>query len=84
MIILTTNRNMKADAAFPEAKTLQIQLPTSPQTAITFCKKLSQETAPFGLSSVSLNQYTGEVLRIERSPETPLAGKIMNSLYPLI
>lgn len=30
-----------------------------------------------------LNQYTGEILRIKRSPETLLAGKIMNSLYPL-
>lgn len=73
----------KANAAFPEAETLEIQLPTSPQTAIIFRKKLPQETDPFGLSSVSLDQYTGEILSIQRSPETPLAGKIMNSLYPL-
>jgi len=74
---------LKADTAFPEAKTLEIQLPTSPQTALTVRKKLPQETDPFGLSAVHLNQYTGEVLRIDRSFETPLAGKIMSLLYPL-
>jgi uncharacterized iron-regulated membrane protein len=74
---------LKADKAFPEAKTLEIQLPTSPQTALTIRKKLPEETDPFGLSSVSLNQYTGEILRVVRSPQISLAGKIMNSLYPL-
>ena len=73
----------RADAALPGGKTIDIYLPKTPQASVIVRKKLPQEVDPYGASFVYLDQYTGELLRIENALKAPLADRIMNSLYPL-
>lgn len=73
----------KADAALPGAKTTFISLPSQPEKIIQVRKKFPQEITPNGNSRIYLDQYTGQVLRVENALKTPLATKIVNLLFPL-
>ncbi|MBD1938348.1 PepSY-associated TM helix domain-containing protein [Microcoleus sp. FACHB-68] len=73
----------KADAALPGAKTTFISLPSQPEEIIQVRKKFPQEITPNGNSRIYLDQYSGQVLRVENALKTPLATKIVNLLFPL-
>jgi uncharacterized iron-regulated membrane protein len=73
----------KADASLPSAKTILVDLPSTPQKALRVRKKLPQETDPYGWSFVYLDQYSGSVLRVDNALKATLAGQINNSLYTL-
>ncbi|MBW4638373.1 MAG: PepSY domain-containing protein [Gloeocapsa sp. UFS-A4-WI-NPMV-4B04] len=72
-----------ADAALPGAKTVWIDLPETPQTALRVRKKFPQEADPYGWSFVYLNQYNGDVLRVDNALKAPLAARIISLWYPL-
>lgn len=73
----------RADTALPGAKTVLLELPATPRTALQVRKKFPQELDEFGWSVVHLNQYTGEVLRIDNALKAPLAQQIIGVIYPL-
>lgn len=73
----------RADATLPGAKTVLVGLPATPQTALQVRKKFPQELDEFGWSVVHLNQYTGEVLRVENALKAPLAKQFVGVIYPL-
>jgi uncharacterized iron-regulated membrane protein len=72
-----------ANAALPGGETTYISLPKKPDGAFRVTKKLDRELTPHGRSRVFLDQYSGEVLRVENALEAPLANRILNALFPL-
>ncbi|CAA9304505.1 Uncharacterized iron-regulated membrane protein; Iron-uptake factor PiuB [uncultured Leptolyngbya sp.] len=73
----------KADAALPGGEITYIRLPQEPDGAFQVAKKLPQEAHPNGGSSVYLDQYSGEILRVDNAQEASLANRILNALFPL-
>ncbi|MBD2040612.1 PepSY-associated TM helix domain-containing protein [Microcoleus sp. FACHB-672] len=73
----------KADAALPGAKTTFVSLPNQPEKIIQVRKKFPQEITPNGNSRIYLDQYSGQVLRIENALKAPLANRIINLQFPL-
>lgn len=73
----------RADIALPGAKTVMVGLPATPQTALQIRKKFPQEFDEFGWSVVTLNQYTGDVLRVENALKAPIGRQIEAAIYPL-
>lgn len=72
-----------ADAALPGAETVWVDLPETPQKALRVRKKFPQEADPYGWSFVYLNQYNGDVLRVDNALKAPLAARIIGAWYPL-
>ena len=72
----------RADAALPGAKPVMLAIP-SPQTAFQVRKKFPQEWDEFGWSAVHLNQYTGEVLRVDNAVDGSLGKRLIGAIYPL-
>jgi len=73
----------KANTALPDAKTIAVDLPSTPQKALRVRKKFPEEIDPYGWSFVYLDQYTGKVLRVDNALEAPLAAQINSLVYPL-
>ncbi|MBD1932808.1 MULTISPECIES: PepSY-associated TM helix domain-containing protein [Cyanophyceae] len=73
----------KASLALPEGEATYISLPSEPDVAFRVTIKLPQEATPSGRSNVYVDQYSGEVLRVENSLKLPLGTKIMNALFPM-
>lgn len=73
----------QADTALPDAKTVMLGLPETPQTAFQVRKKFPQEWDEFGWSAVHLNQSTGKVLRIDNALDGAVAQQIVGAIYPL-
>lgn len=73
----------KADAALPGGETTYLTLPTAPDESFNVTKKFPDEITPSGSSEIYLDQYTGEVLRVDEPFKAPLATKIVNALFPL-
>ncbi len=72
-----------ADAALPGAAIKSIYFPKLPKDALRIRFQLPQENLESGMSSVYLNQYTGEVLRVDNSLKSPLGDRVLNSFSPL-
>lgn len=68
-----------ADAALPGAETVWIDIPKIPQTALRVRKKFPQEADSYGWSFVDLNQYNGNVLRVDNALKAPLAAQIISA-----
>ncbi len=73
----------KANAALPGGETTYISLPQAPDGVFRVIKKLAHDSTPNGRSRVYLDQYSGEVLRVENAFKAPLPNRILNSLFPL-
>jgi uncharacterized iron-regulated membrane protein len=73
----------RADVALPDAKTVMLAIPPNPQTAFRITKKFPQEWDEFGWSAVYLNQYTGEVLRVDNALDGSVGKRIVGAVYPL-
>lgn len=72
-----------ADAALPGAVTKSIYFPKLPEDALQIRMKLPQEISDYGNSNVYLDQYTGEVLRVDNALKMPLGDRVLNSFTPL-
>ncbi|OUL32977.1 peptidase [Nostoc sp. T09] len=72
-----------ADAAIPNAQTTYIGIPDKPDKIIRVGKRQAHETSPYGESEVTLDQYTGKVLRVADSRSLALGDRFLNSFAPL-
>lgn len=72
-----------AQATLPDGTLRRIYFPTKPEEALTVSFKLPQETEDYGQSSVYLDQYSGNVLRVDNSLKQSLGDRILNSFSPL-
>lgn len=72
-----------ADAALPSAVTKSIYFPSKPEDALQIRMKLPQENVEYGNSNVYLDQYTGEVLRVDNALKMRLGDRVLNSFVPL-
>jgi uncharacterized iron-regulated membrane protein len=73
----------KSALALPGAVTTFISLPKKPDDVFSVYQKLPQEINSYGNSAVYLDQYSGEILRIDNALKAPLGDRILNSFYPL-
>lgn len=82
--ILGLTQQLKiANAALPSAVTKSIYFPKLPEDALQIRMKLPQESSDYGDSNVYLDQYTGEVLRVDNALKLPLGSRVLNSFVPL-
>lgn len=72
----------KADLALP-GKTIYITFPNKRQGTFVVRKKLVGDIHPNGSSNVYLDQYSGQVLRVENGFTAPVASQIINLLFPI-
>ena len=72
-----------ANAALPSAVTKSIYFPGKPEDALQIRMKLPQESSDYGDSNVYLDQYTGEVLRVDNALKLALGSAVLNSFTPL-
>ncbi|MEH2117816.1 PepSY-associated TM helix domain-containing protein [Nostoc sp.] len=72
-----------ADAALPGAVTKSIYFPSKPEDPLQIRMKLPQENVEYGNSNVYLDQYTGEVLRVDNALKMRLGDRVLNSFVPL-
>ena len=72
-----------ADAALPAGQTTILRFPHEADEAFLVQKKLAQDPDFYGRSKVYIDQYTGEVLRIDDVLKAPLAAQASNALLSL-
>jgi uncharacterized iron-regulated membrane protein len=72
----------QAELALPGAVTTFITLPTKPDEAFHFFKKVPQDSEDYN-SSVEVDQYSGKVLAVQDSRVAKLGDRIRNSFTPL-
>ncbi|MDZ7963253.1 MAG: PepSY-associated TM helix domain-containing protein [Aulosira sp. DedQUE10] len=72
-----------AQLALPNGALRSIDLTTDPKAPLRLRMKLPQEREEHGMSNVYLDQYSGQVLRVENSLKASLSDKILNSFQPL-
>lgn len=72
-----------ADRTLPGAQTTFISIPSQPDGVLRVTKKFPQEISPQGTSRVSIDQYSGKVLRVENALKPSLAMYIINLVFPL-
>ncbi|MBN4007082.1 PepSY-associated TM helix domain-containing protein [Nostoc sp. LPT] len=72
-----------AQLALPDGALRSIDLTTDPKAPLRLRMKLPQEQLEYGMSNVYLDQYSGQVLRVENSLKASLGDKILNSFQPL-
>jgi uncharacterized iron-regulated membrane protein len=73
----------KADDALPTARTTYISLPQTPEGIVRIGKKQPQELSHYGFSRIYLDQYTGEVVRLENGMKPTRAEAVLNAFVPL-
>ncbi|MEH2064876.1 MAG: PepSY-associated TM helix domain-containing protein [Nostoc sp.] len=72
-----------AQLALPDGALRSIDLTTDPKAPLRLRLKLPQEREEYGKSNVYLDQYSGQVLRVDNSLKASLGDKILNSFEPL-
>jgi len=72
-----------AQLALPDGALRSIDLTTDPKAPLRLRMKLPQEREEYGMSNVYLDQYSGQVLRVDNSLKASLSDKILNSFTPL-
>ncbi len=72
-----------ADAALPGAVTKSIYFPSKPEEALRINMKLPQESLYDANSNVYLDQYSGDVLRVDNALKMPLGDRVLNFFVPL-
>ncbi|MEH2425432.1 MAG: PepSY-associated TM helix domain-containing protein [Nostoc sp.] len=81
---LPLSQQMKtAHLALPDGGLRSIDLTKDPKAPLRLRMKLPQEREEYGNSNVYLDQYSGQVLRVEISSKASLGDKILNSFQPL-
>ncbi|MEH2298994.1 MAG: PepSY-associated TM helix domain-containing protein [Nostoc sp.] len=81
---LPLSQQMKtAHLALPDGGLRSIDLTKDPKAPLRLRMKLRQELEEYGNSNVYLDQYSGQVLRVENSLKASLGDKILNSFQPL-
>ncbi len=73
----------QVNTVWPEAKTTFISLPLTPEAIFKVRKKFPTDSHPNGVSTIYLDQYSGEILQADSVNSATLANRILNSLYPL-
>lgn len=73
----------QADAALPGAVTTRITLASRPEAPVVIRKKFPRELHPNGMSSVSLDQFTGRVLLVENALAATPGPRLLYLRYPL-
>jgi uncharacterized iron-regulated membrane protein len=73
---------LTAEAAFPNAKTAWISLPTKPEAVFTIYKQRPNERNNFD-NAVYLDQFTGQVVRVSDGQKQTLGDRVLNSFVPL-
>jgi uncharacterized iron-regulated membrane protein len=73
----------KADAALPDGVTTFISIPQKPAEVFRVGKKLPQETMPYGLSYMDLDQYTGNILQLRNGLQPAWGDRLLNTFEPL-
>lgn len=72
-----------AQLALPDGALRSIDLTKDPKAPLRLGMKLPQEREEYGKSNVYLDQYSGQVLRVDNSLKASLGDKILNSFEPL-
>jgi uncharacterized iron-regulated membrane protein len=72
-----------ADAALPGAVPKSIYFPSKPEDALRIRMKLPQENVEYGNSNVYLDQYSGDVLRVDNALKMPSGDRVINYFIPL-
>ncbi|MEH1852483.1 MAG: PepSY-associated TM helix domain-containing protein [Nostoc sp.] len=72
-----------ANAALPDAVTKSIYFPSKAEDALQIRMKLPQENEEYGNSNVYLDQYSGDVLRVDNALKMPLGDRVLNLFVPL-
>jgi uncharacterized iron-regulated membrane protein len=73
----------KADAVMPEAMTTMLYFPQKPEEVLQVRKRQPQENTRFGLTFISLDQYSGEVVQVQDALKPNAADRFLNSFQPL-
>jgi uncharacterized iron-regulated membrane protein len=72
-----------ADTLMPEAITTMLYLPQKPEEVLQVRKRQIQEDTRFGLTFISLDQYSGEVVQVQDALKSNAADLFLNSFQPL-
>jgi uncharacterized iron-regulated membrane protein len=72
-----------AQLALSDGALRSIDLTKDPKALLRLRMKLPQEREEYGQSNVYLDQYSGQVLRVDNSLKASLGDKILNSFQPL-
>lgn len=72
-----------AGEEFPYSGDIRIVLPASPEGAVVIDKYETGFFAPSVSDEVQFDQYSGQVLKVERFSEKPLNAQIASSIKPL-
>ncbi|MGI2904631.1 PepSY-associated TM helix domain-containing protein [Tolypothrix sp. VBCCA 56010] len=78
-----TDQLKTARATFPNAMLGRIYFPRKPEDALSIGFKLPQDDDENGQSYVYLDQYSGEVLRVDNIFPMSLGDRVLNSFTPL-
>jgi uncharacterized iron-regulated membrane protein len=73
----------EVDTVLLPAKTTFISLPLTAEATFKIRKRFPNEAHPNGISTIYVDQYTGEILRVDGGNSFSLAGRVLNALYPL-
>ena len=72
-----------ANATLPGAVIRSMFLPEKPEDVLDIRMQLPQERVSYGNSHVYLDQYSGEVLRVDNALRIPLGDRVLNFFVPL-
>ncbi|MBR8827410.1 MAG: PepSY domain-containing protein [Gomphosphaeria aponina SAG 52.96 = DSM 107014] len=72
----------KSDAALPDAETVGLSFPQSPEGVFRVRKRFQEEPIK-GRSAVYLDQFTGKVLQVDNALQPSRAQAVLNSFGPL-
>ena len=73
----------KVDAAVPDAGATEMMLPQNPQDAISFVKRSPTALNPNAQHFISLDQYTGTILKVNRYEDLSWGATMRLLVYPL-
>lgn len=73
----------KSDAVLPDAETVGLSFPQSPEGVFRVRKRFKEEPTKYGRSSVYLDQFTGKVLQVDNALKPSRAQAILNSFGPI-
>jgi len=72
-----------SEQALPGATNIYVSLPSTPDGVVRIGKRQPQERSYYGMSSVVLDAYSGQVLQVNDSRQAALGDRILNSFAPL-
>jgi uncharacterized iron-regulated membrane protein len=73
----------EAAARMPGSALTMVELPASPTAPIAIRVKQQGELHPSGRSTVYLDQYTGQVLKLTDGVSAPIGTRLGNILFPV-